>query len=187
MTYAIIAILAIACIISFFFVPAWVFAVFVVIWLAWSLYALLLMNKSAKEDESSNIFAMMKQNDKRRLFSNHIKSFQEQSVWIEERMEVLKGFSESYYSLAENLKEAMYGNFEKANNYMRACDYHNSESMQKYTCKINDLFNENKSILDKLNDLIEQLAEIDNSADNVDTGRVDDIIESLKQMTEGEM
>ena len=181
MAYLIIAILAIACIVSFFYVPTWVFVIFVIIWLGWSIFALALQRHTDEEEEAS-VFSQMRKNDRGRIFSSYINNFIQQDRWLEERTAVLADFSESYMSLADDLKNAMQGNFEKANNYMRACDYRDAQSKNKYRGKIDALFQSNKEVLEKINDLIGQLAEIENSADDVDTTRVDDIIESLKEM-----
>ena len=181
MAYAIIVLLAIACFISYFYVSTGVFAAFIVVWLAWSVYALFLQKKSDEEDEQS-VFFRMRKNDKRHLFTKQINSFAQQDRWLDERMAVLKGFSENYASLAEDLKLAMEGNLEKANNYIRACDFNDPESRKKYTERISNIQTSNKLILDKINDLIEQLAEIENSADEIDTERIDDIIASLKEI-----
>ena len=183
MTYLIIVLLAIACIVSFFYVPTWVFVVFVLIWLGWSVFALIFL-RHTQEEEDASIFSQMRRNDRGRVFTQYINEFSRQSTWLEERAKVLEDFSESYSSLADDLKNAMQGNFEKANNYMRACDYRDVESKRKYKIKVDVLFKNNKEFLDKINNLIEQLAEIENSADDISTERVDDIIESLKEMTQ---
>lgn len=183
MTYLIIVFLAIACIVSFFYVPTWVFAIFIMIWLGWSVFALFVMRRSDEEEEAS-VFYQMKKNDRGRIFTQYINGFSQQSGWLMERAKVLGDFSESYMSLADDLKDAMEGNFEKANNYMKACDYRDPESKRKYKIKIETLFQNNKEVLDKINDLIGQLAEIENSADDVSIERVDDIIESLKEMAQ---
>lgn len=181
MTYLIIVILAIACIISYFFVPTEVFAAFMIIWLGWSVYALM-MKRRTEQNSSSSIFMEMRKNDRGHVFYNYISAFAKQSTWIDERMEVLGGFSETYVTLAEELKDSMEGNFEKANNYMRACDYNDMSSKKKYQEKIDALYKKNRIVLEKINELIEQLAEIENSADDVSTERVDDIIAALREM-----
>ena len=180
MVYGIIVLLAILCIVSYFFVPTGVFAVFIIIWLGWSVYALVI---SGHGDEEDNIFSEMKKNDKAHVFSKYINSFMLQDKWLDERAVTLQDFSPQYMDLAVSLKEAMNSNFEKANNYIKACDYHSDFSKRDYSAKVENLYQKNSEILERMNTLIGQLAEIENSSENVNMERIDDIISSLKEMT----
>ncbi len=156
----------------------------VAVWLAWAIILLILKKKGAqKDDKDLSVFDKMRVNDERKIFANFISGFEQQDEWLEKRKGVLAEFSESYVSLGEDMDRAMSSNFEKANNYMRACDYDDRDSVQKFTNKIGGLYKQNEAIVDKINDLIEQLAEVENTAEDVDTSHIDDILESLKQMT----
>ena len=181
MVYVIIIVLAILCIASYFFVPTGVFAIFIGVWLIWSIYALAVVNRNGTEEES--VFSRMKKNDKAHVFSKYISNFSTQYNWLCERSVILQEFSPQYFDLAENLQNAMNANFEKANTYMKACDYHNDFSKQEYRNKVEALYQSNCQIIERINALIGQLAELENSADEVNIERVDDIIASLQEIT----
>lgn len=182
MIYVIIIFLAALCIASYFFVPVWAFGIFIVVWLLWSVFALAVMRKGGTEEES--IFSRMRKNDKGHIFGRYISNFSKQDSWLQERTKILGDFSPQYMDLAENLRQAMEANFEKANTYMKACDYNNEISKQNYRIKIEALYQNNCEIIEKINALISQLAELENTADEVNVERVDDIIASLKEITD---
>ncbi|MBR1865902.1 MAG: hypothetical protein IJ801_05285 [Lachnospiraceae bacterium] len=181
MIYIIIILLALLCIASYFIVPVWAFGIFIAVWLIWSLFALTVMRKSGGAEDS--VFSKMKKNDKGHIFGKYISSFVTQDRWLLERTAILRDFSPEYLDLAQNLQDAMDANFEKANTYMRACDYHDDISKQNYRNKIDVLYQNNCQIIEKINALIGQLAEIENTADEVNMERVDDILASLKEIT----
>ncbi len=181
MAYGIIVVLAVLCIISFFYVPLWVFGIFMVVWLLWSVFVLAVLRKAEPEVES--VFARMRQHDRNHIFGRYIADFADQDKWLLERTAALQEFSPEYLDLAVNLQSAMDANFEKADTYMKACDYHDDASRQKYKNKIDMLYHNNCEIIDRINTLIGQLAELENSAEQVDMERVDDIIASLKELT----
>lgn len=183
MAYGIIVLLAVLCIISYFFVPLWVFGIFMVVWLLWSIFVLAVTRRTEPEEES--VFARMRRHDRSHIFGKYITSFANQDKWLLERTATLKEFSPEYLELALNLQSAMDANFEKADTYMKACDYHDDISKQKYRNKIDVLYHNNCEIIERINTLIGQLAELENSAEHVDMERVDDIIASLKELTEG--
>ncbi|MCR5624225.1 MAG: hypothetical protein K6G11_03170 [Lachnospiraceae bacterium] len=152
------------------------------IWLAWIITMIVLKKKTIPEEAEKSIFDKMRENDRGKIFQGYIESFEEQEKWLQRRTKVLEEFSDSYASLGYDMDFAMKSNFEKANNYMRACDYEDRDNMENYRKKIDSLYMKNDEILDKINALIEQLAEIENTAEEVDTTHIDDLIESLKQM-----
>ena len=180
MIYGIIVLLAILCIASYFFVPTAVFAIFIVIWLLWSIFALVITSRSGTEAES--VFSRMRKNDKAHVFSKYINSFVTQDNWLTERVKTLQDFSPQYLDLVETLKDAMNSNFEKANNYMKACDYHNDFSRREYSRKVEALYQNNCEIIERINVLIGQLAELENSVDDVNMERIDDVIAALKEI-----
>lgn len=179
--YGIIALLGIFCIISFFFLPIPAFAAIFAVWLGWSIFALKVLRKRDRIDDFS-IFSEMRSNDRRGTFKKYIEGFAVQYDNLEERRKVLEEFSPEYNELADSVLDALNANFSKANRYMIACDYKNTSSVQKYTRKINDIFNENNLMIEKINALIGQLAEIENTADHVSTTNIDDLLEALKEM-----
>lgn len=187
MTYLIIVALAIACIISYFFVPTGVFAAFILIWLGWSVYALIKLKGSSTETSGeSEIFLEMRQNDRGRIFFNYISGFRQQYSRLEERNETLRDFSgDGYEDCAESFRDAVLLNFEKAKNYMKACDYRDQASKKDYQSKIDALYRNNQNILNQQNELIGLLAEADNAAESehkANMARVEDIMASLREM-----
>ncbi len=179
------AVLGLLCLVGFFVLPKPIFVITLVAWLSWSVYSLKTMNEATDETQiERNVFDEMKKNDRGKLFSRQISIFEGQQSRINDRLKILNEFSEgSYTSLGEDLRIAITGNFEKANNYIHACDFADRDSINQHMANLNNLCAENENTLDKINELINQLAEIENSTENVDTKHIDDLLESLRQIT----
>lgn len=149
-----------------------------VCWLAYVLYA--------------NYFILMKSNDiesrldyanKHNFFDGTVKIVKKHIKSMESRQDLFDSMAEDdkIKQVCMSVEEQFYINVDYIIKYMSSFDYVLHPNNQ--ISRIHALVNQNQILIDKVNLLVEQLIEVDKSTDNLDTSMLDDIIESLRSMS----
>lgn len=134
--------------------------------------------------KSNDVITMLKSANKRGYFNSCIYDIKKQVNSIESRREVFENLEEGdklkeVYNLVE---KQFYVNVDYIIKYMSSFDY--VSKPRSHEDKITTLVAQNNVLISKLNDLVQQMIDVDKSVDNIDTSLLDDIINSLRSMSD---
>lgn len=119
----------------------------------------------------------------RNFFNSEVAITKIQMKSIEDRAEVFQEFKDDHVKdLYSKVREQFYTNVKYIIRYMDSYDYVTKPQSQKD--KIDNLVKQNDILISKLNGLVEEMIAVDKTAYDLDISIVDDLLDSLKVMSE---
>ncbi|MDO5154552.1 MAG: hypothetical protein Q4D51_01170 [Eubacteriales bacterium] len=158
--------------VSYFVFPkgiAILLAIAVLFFALYSNYVLLIRN----EDDDY----LLKQADRKGIFRKQVAAFLTQKQSLEQRRNVVQS-DEKLNEVYELVCRQVDNNIDSAIRFMEMYDYVQRPS----THYLDELYIENQKVMQDFNEVVEQFIKLENSAHDVDTSYMDDLIGSLKQM-----
>lgn len=146
-----------------------VIGVAVLIFALYSNYVLLVRNQ---DDDY-----LLKNADKRGIFKKQVRGFISQRESLKQRRDTIDD-DEKLLEVYELVCRQVDNNVDSAIKFMEMYDY----VQRPDTRYLDDLFVENQQLIVNLNEVVEQFIKIENSAHDVDTTYIDDLLVSLKEM-----
>lgn len=155
------------------------FIVFLVVWLVfavWSNYNILI--------KENDLLGLLRSANKHRYFNHQVSTLSDCYNAIEQKREYFETYPEdnsirkSYVLLSKQIT----ANIRAATNYMSGYDYV-TKSSYNYLDRI---CNQSCDLVQKLHELSDLVAQVDDSASNVDITYVDDFIKSLRSVQDYE-
>lgn len=146
---------------------------FWMIYVIYSNYMLLLHKEDPKKS--------LREKDKHHLFTREIQILTTQMASLESRADMMDDpetadiVKETY----EKIKDQLYYNVEVAEKFIVTYD----TVLRPSKDKLHEIIEENKMMLDKLNELIEAMLSIDMSVKDIDLTSIDDYLASVKNLT----
>lgn len=130
-----------------------------------------------------NMLYKLRSANKKNYFGHSVQCIEKQMDSIDSRKEIFENLEEG-----DKLKEIyqlvvtqFYTNVEYIVKYMKTFDY--ITQPKSVTNKIKNLVNQNDTLVSKLNMVVESMIDVDKSVANVDTSVLDDIIDSLRSVS----
>ena len=120
---------------------------------------------------------LLKHADKKGIFRKQVNGFIAQRQSLNERKGTI-GDDEKLQEVYELVCRQVENNIDSAIKFMEMYDY----VQRPGTRYLDDLFLENKQLIVNLNEVVEQFIKIENSAHDVDTTYIDDLLVSLREM-----
>jgi hypothetical protein len=155
-----------------FVLPLPVVAVLGIVVVAFAIYSnYILLVRNQDEDY------LLKNADKHRIFRKQVEGFLNQKKSLEQRVAVI-GDDEKLQEVYDLVCRQVDNNIASAVKFMEMYDYVQRPS----TRYLDDLFLENRQLIQNFNEVVEQFIKIENSAHDVDTSYIDDLLVSLRQM-----
>ena len=132
--------------------------------------------------KNNDMIEIIRSADRKHKFKNEVSSLIKAQQSIEFHAEFFseKETGESMKEAYELIAEQISGNINAAVKFMRSYNYITCPSYRFLT----DICSENNELLSSLTKLVELTLEIDSAADDVDLSYVDNLIRSLKELTE---
>ena len=151
------------------------------VWLGYTLWSnFSLIFESQKPND---LCKLVKSSSKYRIFYDDCMTIHNCSKMAEERLEILDDLDviqEEILIVANKIKQQLDNNVNSAILYIKSYDY-NLKPETNYIKRIKESSNK---LYSKLNELIELVLENEKSTDDIDLSSVDDILESLKEVSE---
>lgn len=146
---------------------------FWMIYVIYSNYMLLLHKEDPKK--------ALREKDKHRLFTREIQILTTQMASLESREEIMNDpeTADIVRETYEKVKDQIYYNVEVAEKFITTYD----TVLRPPKDKLHEIIEENKMLLDKLNELNDAMFDIDMSVKDIDVSSIDDYLESVKQIT----
>lgn len=121
---------------------------------------------------------LLKSADRKGIFRKQVAGFMTQKKSLELREHVIDD-DEKLQEVYELVCKKVDNNIDSAIKFMEMYDYVQRPSTQY----LDELYVENKDLIDDFNEVVEQFIKIENSVHDVDTTYIDDLLVSLREMT----
>lgn len=155
--------------------------VLLAVWLGYTLWSnFSLIFESQKPNDLGKL---VKSNIKYNVFFDDCMIINDCSKMADERLKILDDLDviqEEILKVADKIKQQLDNNVDSAILYVKSYDY----SLKPETKYIKKIRKNSEMLYSKLNELIELVLENEKSTDDIDLSSVDDILESLKEVSE---
>lgn len=159
---------------SFSVFSKWTGIIFVIVVLSFALYSNYVMLIRNEDDDY-----LLRQADRKGIFRKQVASFMKQRESLIQRQHVVEQ-DEKLNEVYEMVCRKVDNNIDSAIRFMEMYDYVQRPS----TYYLDQLYSENQKVMQEFNDVVEEFIKIENSAHDVDSSYMDDLISSLRQMNQ---
>ena len=149
---------------------------FWVIWFIYSNYVIAI--------QSNDICYQLKASDKYNNFTSQINTLQNQYKSVIEREDVFKNLKDDNINRVYDLVlDKIIGSIKSSTNIIKVVG---RQDYKGYKDGVDKLISENKDVLEKLNEIVKHTISIDSEINEVDTSYVNDILNSLRSVDNGQ-